>query len=336
MKTLTLGNTGQKVSSFCLGTMYFGTTCPEETAFKLLDLYYEAGGRFIDTANNYSFWVEGGKGGESEALIGRWMKDRENREELFVATKVGGLPTKDKGGMADAEGLSPKVVERAVKQSLERLQTDYIDLYYAHIDHRNAPYVTFKFKIPPEPLNGVIEGFNSLHEEGTVKNIGCSNYYPWRIERARQISQANNWAQFCCVQQRYTYLQPAPGAKFTDGLQLVADEALFDYTSNNDMTVLAYSSLLGGSYTREDRPIPEPYRTPNADVRLKALTTVAGETGATKNQVVLAWLMQGEPPIIPITSASKPEQLEEVLEAVDLNLTTDQLKLLSQAGATFG
>ena len=313
MKTIELAKTGKQVSSLCFGAMRCGTLQNEKESFALLDQYFEAGGRFIDTANNYSYWYEGGEGGESEAVLGKWMKARNNRDQLFLATKVG-FNTPKQG-----HGLSKKLILQEFEGSLERLQTDYIDLYYAHKDHRE------------DPLSETLETFNQLSEEGKVYHIGCSNMRAWRIAEAKQISQQHSWAEYCGVQQRHSYLRPRPGAKFTP--QLASNEDLLDYCQENpDVTLLAYSPLLGGAYTRDDRALPEQYKSADNNARINTLKDVAAQLNATANQVILAWMLQGSPTVLPVISASTSEQLTENLGTLSIMLSAEQLELLTTAG----
>lgn len=320
MKKVMLGNTGAEVSAFCLGAMYFGTKNDEQSSFQLLDQFVEAGGNFLDTANCYAFWIEGATGDESELLLGRWMKERKNREQIFLATKVGARPDTSKrvNWPQNLEGLSAKVIERAIDESLQRLGTDYIDLYYVHIQDHDTP--------PEETL----EALDRLVKAGKVRHIGASNRHAWRLERAKQISRANNWAEYCCLQQRHTYLRPKRGLKLVEGLQICVNEDLLEYCIENpDVSLIAYSPLLGGAYTREDRPITEEYQTSDTELRMAALKQVAEEVGATLNQVVLAWMMQGTPTIIPLIAASTREQLQENLGALDVKLNQEQLEVLT-------
>lgn len=305
MREIDLGDSGARVSALCLGTMFFGTTVDEATSFRLLDRYHEAGGRFLDTADIYAFWVDGGEGGESESLIGRWMRERGNRDELFLATKVGAAPGDD---------LSAATIRRGAEDSLRRLGTDRIDLFYAHADDRSTP------------LEETVGGFGELVADGTARHLGCSNTMAWRIERARAIAGAG---RYCCVQQRHSYLRPRPGADFEG--QLPSSDELLDYCAAEGVGLLAYAALLGGAYTRADRPVPAGYAGPEADARLAALRAVAEETGATPNQVVLAWMLQGTPPVSPLIGASSEAQLEENLAALDVELSEDQLARLSAA-----
>jgi aryl-alcohol dehydrogenase-like predicted oxidoreductase len=304
MDTITLGDSGAQVSALCLGTMFFGTTVDEATSFRLLDQYYDAGGRFLDTANNYAVWIEGGEGGESESLLGRWLEQRGVRDEIFLATKV--------GAWGD-EGLSAAAIAKGAEASLERLGTDRIDLYYAHVDDRTVPQ------------EETVAAFGELIDAGKVRRIGCSNHTAWRIATARALGGA----AYGCVQQRHSYLRPRPGADL--GRQLPSSEELLDYCATEGVGLLAYSVLLTGAYTRADRPLPEAYDTAESAARLAALREVAADAGATPNQVVLAWLRQGTPPVIPLIGASSEAQLAENLGALEVELDAGQMERLSAA-----
>jgi aryl-alcohol dehydrogenase-like predicted oxidoreductase len=313
MKTLTLGHSGIEVSSLCLGILPFGTKVDEPTSFAILDAYYEAGGRFIDTANNYSMWHAGGIGVESEILLGKWMRARGNGSQLVIATKVG-FNRADIG-----PSLSAATIAAELDGSLRRLGVDYVDLYYAHADIRE------------NPLEETLAAFDGAVRDGKVRALGCSNYLPWRIERARQISRGHNWAEYCCIQQRFTYLRPQPGATF--GPQRSGTDELLDYCrANPDFRMLAYSPLLSGAYTRGDKPLPKQYVGADSERRLVELTAVAHEVGATPNQIVYAWLLQERPAIIPLTAPTSLAQLQENLKSLDVVLTPEQLERLSTAG----
>lgn len=278
----------------------------------------ESGGSFLDTANNYAFWVDGYVGGESEELLGRWMEDRGNRDEIFLATKVGAKPLFEGGGLENAEGLSAEAITKAAEESLKRLGTDHIDLYYAHIDDRT------------NSLEETLEAFDGLIRSGKVRYVGCSNMAAWRIEEARNVSLANGFAEYRCVQQRHSYLRPKPGADFSP--QVAVDDELLDYLeARGDFPLLAYSPLLEGAYTREDRPIPENYSGPDTDARLEALGRVARDVDATPNQVVLSWMVGKTPPTIPLISASTPAQLEENIGALEVGLGEEHTRLLAEA-----
>jgi aryl-alcohol dehydrogenase-like predicted oxidoreductase len=313
------GGSGLSVSALCLGTMHFGTAVDEDQAFAILDRFVDAGGTFIDTANTYAFWVPGGTGAESEELLGRWLASRGVRDRVVLATKVGALP--DPPGAAwpqHAEGLSRKVVRDQAAASMRRLGTDHLDVYYAHIEDRRTP------------LEDTVDTFASLVTDGLIRVAGCSNHAAWRIAQARQIASAAGTPGFNCAQQRHTYLRPRPGADF--GANPHISDELLDYAREEpDLTVLGYSVLLSGAYTRADRPLPEQYDHEGSRRQLKVLAEVADELGATPNQVVLAWLLRGDPPVLPVLGVSSVSQLDECLGALDLQLGDEQQLLLDNA-----
>jgi aryl-alcohol dehydrogenase-like predicted oxidoreductase len=314
MKTLPLGHTGVQVSALCLGAMNYGTKANEQDSMRMLDRYVESGGSFIDTANNYAVWW-GGDGGDSERVLGAWMKARKNRASLFLATKVG-FNRPDVG-----PSLSAGTIKREIDGSLKRMGTDHVDLYYAHQDGRQ------------DPIEESLEAFDSLRRGGKIRFVGCSNYRAWRIEKARALSREHGWAEYCCVQQRYTYLRLAPGASFEP--QLAVDTELMDYCTVHaaDFLLLGYSSTLGGGYGgRIDRPIPWQYAGADSEARLAALSSVAREAGATPIQVVYAWMLQSTPAVLPLVSAGTMEQLDEDLGCLKVALTTDQMTRLNTAG----
>ncbi len=314
MKTITLGTTGVDVSALCLGAMNFGSRDSYETSYQMLDMYYDAGGRFIDTANAYARWFDGCQGGESETLLGKWIAERDNRDELFIASKVGFPAPVDGLG----QGLKPDDIERAIDGTLARLGIETVDLYYAHVDDRTVP------------LEETMAAFNRVVASGKVRFLGASNYRAWRLERARTMAEARGWAPFMCMQQRYTYVRPKPSFRLVP--HVYADRRMLEYSADADLTVLAYSPLQGGAYTREDRDFPDPYQWPDTEMRLEALNAVADELDATPHQVVLAWMIHSDPPVIPIIAASKEAQMRENLGALDLNLSDDQMTRLNEAG----
>jgi len=313
MKTVSLGNTGIEVSMFCLGTMYFGTHTDPVTSYKLLDLYMETGGSFLDTANVYARWWPGYVGGESESLLGRWMHERKNRSQLFLASKVGfGMPGVE-------EGLRARQIEEECEKSLKRLGVDTIDLYYAHQDDRNTP------------IEETMEVFDRLVKAGKIRFIGASNFLAWRLEKAHWVSQTHNWTEYCCIQQRYSYLRPKPGVSF--GPQVAVNKDLLDYCKTQGIRLLAYSPLLRGAYTCPDRPIAEQYAGPDSDARLTTLKSVAEEKRATANQIVLAWMIHSTPCVIPLVAANTIDQMRENLGGLKIKLSTDQMNHLNKASA---
>jgi aryl-alcohol dehydrogenase-like predicted oxidoreductase len=310
--------TGVEVSTLCLGALPFGSLVDEETSMAILDRFVEAGGTFIDTSDNYVCWVEGFEGSESESLLGRWMQRRGNRDQLVLATKVGALPRRF-NDWTELEGLSAGVIQRQARQSLSRLRTDHVDLYYAHVEDRSVP------------LEETMGAFAGLVADGTVRVLGCSNHATWRVERSRAVARAHGWPGYQVIQQRHTYARPRPGATF--GVQRHVDDELLDYVRNEpDLTLLGYSTLMFGAYSRADKAIPVQYDYEGTAKRIRVLHEVARDIGATPNQVVLAWLLGGDPPVIPILGVSSVAQLDECLGAADIKLDDDIRARLDAAG----
>lgn len=314
------GPSGPEVSALCLGTLPFGSTVDERTSFAILDRFVEAGGNLIDTSNNYVFWLPGSTGDESETTVGRWLADRHLREEVVISTKFGGRPTVPGSGLETAEGLSAPVVRKAAQESLRRLGTDRIDLYWSHIEDRTVS------------LEETLGALNALVSEGHVGVLGASNHPAWRVEQARAVAQVNGWASYSCVQQRYSYLQPRFDVALPEASHVHVTPEMLDYVgSEPDLTLMAYSTLLFGAYTRDDKPLSAAYDHPGTAPRLAVLREVASELGATPSQVVLAWLLHGTPPVIPIAGVSSVGQLDELLAAVDLRLEPEQRERLDRA-----
>ncbi|MBA3873439.1 MAG: aldo/keto reductase [Anaerolineae bacterium] len=311
MKTVQLGSSELQVSALGLGAMFFGTRTPTDMSYELLDEYVAAGGNFIDSANIYAHWVEGFKGGESEVLLGEWLRQRGNRSQQIIATKVGfGYP-------GVLQELTPRTIEEECNKSLKRLGIETIDLYYAHVDDYNVP------------MEEVLEAFDKLVNAGKVRFIGASNYLAWRLEEARGLSEAKGLSNFVCVQQRHSYLRLKPGGSTAP--QVTTNTDLFDYSRRRNFPIVAYSVLLGGAYTQPDRSIGREYLGPDSDARLAMLKTIASETGATINQIVLAWMLHSDYPTIPLIAASSHQQLQENLGALDVKLSADQMQRLDNA-----
>ncbi len=312
MRKLTLGSSEVEVSALCLGTDLIGSKIDRETSFRLLDLFRESGGTFVDTGNFYAAWLPGCKGGESETTIGLWMKERGNRHEMAIASKIGFDYPGCQGGLNAAE------IERECDKSLRRLQTDRLDLYYAHRDDSETP------------VEETMEAFDRLIRAGKVRAIGASNLRSWRIAEANTVAGAHGWARYSAVEQRHTYLRPRHGADF--GPQVSINEDLKGYCGARDITLIAYSALLQGAYTRQDRPVPMQYAGVDSNARLEVLRGVAEESGVTLNQVVIAWMRQSDPPVLPIIAGSEPGQLAENLAALKVTLAEDQIRRLDVAG----
>ena len=328
MRYTTIGSdpsSARKVSVLSLGAMRFGTMTDEATSFAILDRYVAAGGNFIDTSNNYLYFVHGTQGGESEALLGRWRASRGIGDEVVIATKAGARPIAPATGLDAREGLSRAAIREASERSRERLGVPRIDLYYAHVPDQSGV-----------PLDEQVAAFGELVSDGTVGLLGLSNHWAWQVERARSLAAAAGTARADVLQYHHTYLRmrtDIPDRRFSpDGEIGVADGSILSYLrAEPGMALVAYSPLLNGAYTRPDKELDRGYDHPGTRARLKALDQVVTETGATANQVVLAWLIGGELPVVPLVGASSTGQLDESLAAVDLQLSAEQRQLLNAA-----
>jgi aryl-alcohol dehydrogenase-like predicted oxidoreductase len=332
MRYTTIGSdpsSARRVSLLSLGAMRFGTTTDEATSFAILDRYVAAGGNFIDTSNNYAFWAHGTRGGESEALLGRWRASRGVGDEVVIATKVGARPLGPATDFsAPREGLSRAAIRAASAGSRERLGVERIDLYYAHIPD-NAGV----------PLDEQVAAFGELVADGAVGLLGLSNHWVWQLERARNLAAETGHARPAradVLQYHHTYLRmrtDIPDRRFSpDGEIGVADGSILSYLrAEPGLTLVAYSPLLNGAYTRPEKELDRGYDHPGTRARLGALDQVVKETGATATQVVLAWLIGGDLPIVPLVGASSVAQLDESLAAVDLQLSAEQRQRLDAA-----
>lgn len=309
MQTTPLGTTGLEVSALSLGTIYFGTELDREQSFAFLDRYYEAGGRFVDTANNYATWLDGYDEPMSEVVIGEWLAERGVREEVTVATKLGF------GADNRPESLAPELIEREVDRSRERLGVETIDLLYAHVDDYDTPQVD------------TMRALGRAVEEGTVEHLGASNFLAWRVARANRIAAERGWAPYECVQPRFSYYVPDRGADF--GAQVPATDELVSYCEHEDLTLLPYSPTLQGAYGREDRGVPEEYVRTENRIKRDVVAEVADRRGLNGNQVVLAWMLHREAPTVPVIGFSTMAQLEQNLAALDVAFTDAELRRLN-------
>ena len=302
----TLGRTDLDVFPLCLGGNVFGWTADEETSRAVLDAYVAGGGDFVDTANSYL--VEHGR---SEAIIGRWLSDRGDRDDLVVATKVG-------GGRGDTRNLRPETVEREAHASLDRLRTDRIDLYYAHFDDAQTP------------LEDSLRAFDALVRDGVVRHLGASNYTPERLTQALTIQREHGLAEFTVLQPHYNLVE----REFERTLAPVADEW--------DLAVLPYYGLAKGFLTGKYRPGGEAVESERAEgarayldrggtAVLEALDEVAAAHDTTVAAVALAWLRVQPHVVAPIASARTTEQLAQILPAATLDLADAEVERLSSA-----
>ena len=295
-----------RMTEIVLGAMLFGTAIGEAESFALLDRFTELGGRWIDTADNYAFWQHpSGLGGQSERTIGRWLAARPGmRDRVLISTKVGAQPTDPARGLDATQGLSARAVRAAMTGSLDRLGVDHVAMYWAHVEDRSVPLAE---------TAGV---FADLRTAGLARRTGASNTPAWRVEQARGLG-----AGWSALQLRHSYAQPRPGAALASWAHRQVFPETLDYVrSTPELDLWAYSPLINGGYGRADRPLEEAYDHPGTTRRLATLAEVARELGASRNQVVLAWLLGGDPPVWPIVGASTVDRLDEVMAARELKL----------------
>src|SRR5215216_1395361 len=314
METRELGHSGLKVSPLCFGGNVFGWTADGQRSFELLDAFIAAGFNFIDTADVYSRWVPGNQGGESEAIIGKWMKSRGNRSRIVIATKLG-------MEMRGAKGLSKAHIRASLEGSLQRLQTDYVDLYQSH-------------RADPEtPIEETLAAYAELIKAGKVRVIGASNYNVTELGAALDMSARLNLP-------RYETLQP----EYNLCLREPYEQELEPVCLKHGLGVISYYSLAAGFLTGKYRSDKDFDKSPRGlgmkkylDARglriLAALDTVAAETNATPAQVALAWLIARPSITAPIASATTRAQLDEFAGAVSLKLGADAIQRLNDAGA---
>jgi aryl-alcohol dehydrogenase-like predicted oxidoreductase len=301
-----------EVSSLAMGTDLIGSKFDRQTSFALLDFFYENGGNFLDTANFYASWLPGCVGGESENTIGAWMTERGNRDKNVISSK---LAFDYRGSMG---GLSASEIERECEKSLKRLKTDRIDLYQAHRDDRETR------------LEETMEAFHRLIQAGKVRVLGASNLVTWRIATANTLARKNGWSGYSVVEQRYTYLRPRHGADF--GPQIFIGSELKDFAQSEGISLMGYSVLLRGSYTQPGRELPAQFAGIDSLARLKELRAVAAEQGCSPNQVIIAWMRQSSPSILPIIAGSTVEQLAENIAALGFTLSDSHMQRLDKAG----
>jgi aryl-alcohol dehydrogenase-like predicted oxidoreductase len=312
----TLGRSSLQVAPLCFGGNVFGWTADEKRSFELLDAFAAAGFNFIDTADVYSGWVPGNTGGESETIIGKWMKARGNRDKIVLATKCGMAMGPGK------KGLAPAYMRAAIEDSLRRLQTDYIDLYQAHEDD------------PQTPIEETLRAFGEFVTAGKVRVIGASNYSAARLAEALRISTAHGLP-------RYESLQPLYNLYDRDKFE----PELAPLVAKEQVGVIPYYSLaqgfLSGKYratgdhaerARASR-VAQRYLNPRGTKVLAGLDAVAKQTGATQAQIAIAWLLSRPSVTAPIVSATSVEQLAELAPAVELKLDKAALDTLDKASS---
>ena len=305
-----INSTELDVFGVALGGNVFGWTADEAESFAVLDAYVAGGGNLIDTADAYSAWAPGNSGGESESIIGRWLLSRKRRAETIVATKVGKHPK--------LEGLSAKTIQSAAEASLKRLNTDYIDLYYAHADDEKTP------------LEETLGAFDSLVRAGKVRYIAASNYSAPRLAQALATSDREGYARFVALQQHYNLME--------------RDEyegELANVVKSEGLSSLPYFALAKGFLTGKYRPDSKvqsareqgarAYLTAKGLRVLAALDEVAAEQNAAVASVALAWLAAQPTVVAPIASARTVDQVPDILRSAEIHLTDAQLQKLDEA-----
>ncbi|WP_286346776.1 aldo/keto reductase [Frondihabitans sucicola] len=301
-----------------LGGNVFGWTADEETSFAVLDAYVAAGGNFIDTADMYSMWVPGNSGGDSEAIIGRWMTSRGNRDDLVIATKVGQL--------TGLEGTSRDIVRRAVDDSLRRLDTDRIDLYYAHVDFADRP------------VEEAVEALDEQVQLGKVRTIGASNFSGQRLEQALRFSESENLSKYVAIQNKYSLVE-RHDVEVGAGGPTVVEVALAE-----NVSVLPYSSLASGFLTgkyRDGVSVDSPraggasaYLDDRGRRILAELDRISQAHATSVSAVSLAWLLAQPSVAAPVASARNLEQLPDLIAAATLELAADEVAALSAASSS--
>jgi aryl-alcohol dehydrogenase-like predicted oxidoreductase len=313
-----LGRTGLRVSALCLGGNTFGWTTDQTASEAVLDAYVEAGGNFIDTADVYARWAPGNVGGESETVLGKWMRARGNRQAVIIATKVMG----PMGPGPNDTGLSRQHIMQGVEASLRRLQTDSIDLYQAHWDDRDTP------------LEETLRAFDDLVRQGKVRYIGASNHHAWRLTRALWESDRRGFV-------RYESIQPKYNLVFRDEYERELEPLCLE----QGLGVIPYYSLASGFLTgkyQRGRGLPataraaaveKTYMNDRGFAVLAAVETVAAGAGATPAQAALSWLVHRPGITAPIASATSVPQLKELLGGIDLRLDAEATAALDRASA---
>lgn len=315
MQTKRIDGTDLELFPLGLGGNTFGGNSDAATSEKVLDAFVAGGGNFIDTADQYSFWVPGNQGGESETILGEWMRKRKNRDRVIIATKVGGLPSR--------KGLAPENIQAAVEDSLRRLQIETIDLYYAHFDDES------------QPIEGIAASFDALVKAGKVRYVAISNLAPERIEGWMKVARENGLAVPVALQPEYNLVARKNYEQIIAPLAERHQLAVFPYFS------LASGFLTGKYRTQEDLKGRARGGAVAAHLNedglrvIEALDEIAKSRGAAMATVALAWLLAKPTVTAPLASATSVEQLEELLAAPALTLGADELARLDTASQPF-
>jgi aryl-alcohol dehydrogenase-like predicted oxidoreductase len=310
-----LGNSDLQVYPIAFGGNVFGWTTDEARSFEILDGFTDADFNLIDTADVYSAWAPGNRGGESETIIGNWMQQRKNREKVIIATKVG-------AGMGPGKkGLSKKYIIQAAEDSLKRLQTDYIDLYQSHYDDLDTP------------IEETLEAYDELIRSGKVRWIGASNMSPERLVRSLELAKKLNLPKYQTLQPEYNLYQ-------REGYESNYEQIVLD----NQLGVISYYSLASGFLTgkyRSEEDLDKSQRggavkgfmNERGSRILKALDEVSEQYSANQASVALAWLIARPSVTAPIASVTSLGQLNDLVRAAELKLNTEDIAILDDASA---
>lgn len=313
MEKRLFGTTGLSIAPLIFGGNVFGWTADEKRSLQLLDLFFDNGFNCIDTADSYSVWVAGHAGGESETIIGKWLKQRGRRAEVVLATKVGWEIPPDK------KGLSKNYIMAEVETSLKRLQTDYIDLYQSHKDDMNTP--------PEETL----EAYEMLIRQGKVRYIGASNFSRERLEQSLQTSSEKGLPAYCSIQPEFNLYERSFEKDFGD------------LVKKHHLAVIPYRGLASGFLTGKYRSEKDfskstrgkgmaKYLNKKGFAILDALDKLAATHQCSPAAIALAWLIQHPLITAPIASATSEEQLSEIMKAAHIRLSNDEMEMLNEAG----
>ncbi len=315
MKKRRLGNSSLEVAPLMLGGNVFGWTADEPTSFEVLDAFVASGLNFIDTADSYSTWVSGHKGGESETIIGNWLKRSGKRNKVIIATKVGSeIPGLGKG-------LSKAWILREAEASLKRLQTDHIDLYQSHRDD------------PDTPIEETLEAYAQLIQQGKVRAIGCSNFTAERIQESLAASQQRGWPRYESLQPHYNLYHRAEYETTVEPLVLKEKLGVIPYYSlASGFLTGKYRSQNDLSKSQRGQAVKK-YLNDRGFRILQALDQVAEKHQATPAQVALAWLIARPSITAPIASATSVEQFNDLVRATELELDRPSIELLNKASA---
>jgi aryl-alcohol dehydrogenase-like predicted oxidoreductase len=313
MEKRELGKSGIKVNPFALGGNVFGWTIDQKTSLEILDAYVDSGLNLIDTADVYSAWAPGNKGGESETIIGNWLQKNGKRDKVVIATKVGMEMGPGK------KGLSEAYITKAVEDSLKRLKTDYIDLYQSHLDDKDTP------------LEETLSTYTDLIKQGKIRAIGASNYDATRLKEALEISKKNSFAA-------YQTLQPEYNLYDREGYE----KELEPLCRKNDIGVITYYSLASGFLTGKYRSEDDlnkskrgqgvkKYLNDRGFSILKALDEIAASHNSSPASVAIAWVIARQGITAPIASATSLKQLKDIVAATELKLNGQDVEILNNS-----